>query len=73
MIRFEAPLLQDVQQSPPCGFCKRCGGEIYHEATITEDGGRMHLECFDEYIEELLTTNRALVAECMGMRYEEAT
>lgn len=66
------PSLRDVQQEAPLCYCKRCGCEIYHDGpTVTEDGQRMHMECFEEYINGLLRTSPAIVAEFLGMKYEE--
>lgn len=67
------PALEPHDESPTC-YCKRCGGEIYHDGPIvTEDGRRMHMDCFEEYVVDLLRTSPSIVAECMGMKYEEAT
>lgn len=72
MLKIRDPL-RDIQQEKPVCHCKRCGQEIYHDCpVVTEDGGRMHMDCFEEYVEELLKTSPAIVADCLGMRYEEA-
>lgn len=58
----------------PCisGYCSKCGGEIYQdEPTVCEDGKRMCVDCFRSRVEEILKDNPAIVAECLGMRYEE--
>lgn len=63
---------RDMQLEPATCYCKRCGQEIYHDGpVVTEDGRRMHMDCFEEYVAELLRTSPAIVAECLGMRYEE--
>lgn len=54
------------------GHCKKCGGEISQgEPTVFEDGKRMCVDCFRERVEEILKDSPAIVAECLGMRYEE--
>lgn len=71
MLKIKDPL-RDIQQEAPTCCCKRCGQEIYHDCPIvTEDGDRMHMDCFEEYVNELLRTSPAIVADCLGMRYEE--
>lgn len=66
------PPLRDARREPPTAYCKRCGHEIYHGGpTVTEDGERMHDDCFEEYVKDLLKTSPAILAECLGMRYEE--
>lgn len=56
------------------GYCFRCKGEIYQgEPTIIEDGKRMCVDCFRANVESILRCSPAILAECMGMRYEEAT
>lgn len=70
MIKIKDPF-RDVQQEKHACNCIRCGQEIYHDGPIvTEDGRRMHMDCFEEYVAELLRTSPAIVAECLGMRYE---
>lgn len=55
------------------GRCDKCGGEIYQcEPTICEDGKRMCIDCFRERVETILRDSPAIVADCLGMRYEEA-
>lgn len=54
------------------GQCDKCGGEIYQdEPTVFEDGKQMCVDCFRERIEEILKYSPAIVADCLGMRYEE--
>lgn len=58
----------------PCisGYCNKCGGEIYlDEITVYDDGKRMCYCCFLERVGEILKDSPAIVAECLGMRYEE--
>lgn len=58
----------------PCiiGYCNKCGSEIYQdEPTVCEDGKRMCVDCFRARVEEILKDSPAIVAECLGMRYEE--
>lgn len=71
MLKIKDPLL-DSQLEPATCYCKRCGQEIYHDGpVVTEDGRRMHMDCFEEYVTELLRTSPAIVADCLGMRYKE--
>lgn len=54
------------------GYCGKCGGEIYQdEPTVYEDGKRMCIDCFRERVEEILKDSPAVIATCLGMRYEE--
>lgn len=54
------------------GYCAKCRGELYQgEQAVSEDGERMCMNCFENHVQELLQTSPALVAECLGMRYEE--
>lgn len=55
------------------GLCAKCGGELYQgEHTVLEDGKRMCLDCFARRVNSLLRISPAIVADCLGMRYEEA-
>lgn len=54
------------------GYCSKCKGELYQdEPTVYEDGKRMCIDCFRERVEQLLRNSPAIVADCLGMRYEE--
>lgn len=54
------------------GYCSKCKGEIYqYEPTVFEDGKRMCIDCYHRKVEDLLRTSPAIVAECLGMRFEE--
>lgn len=54
------------------GYCSKCKAEIYKdEPTVYEDGKRMCVDCFRERVEEILRYSPAIVADCLGMRYEE--
>lgn len=54
------------------GYCSKCKGEIYQdEPMVYEDGKRMCVDCFRNRVQELLGDSPAIVADCLGMRYEE--
>lgn len=54
------------------GYCSKCKGEIYQdEPTIIEDGKRMCVDCFQSRVEGILKDSPAILADCLGMRYEE--
>lgn len=54
------------------GYCSKCKGEIYQdEPTVFEDGKGMCIDCFRARVEGILKDSPAIVAECLGMRYEE--
>ena len=54
------------------GYCSKCKGELYqYEPTVYEDGKQMCVDCFRAPVEELLKDSPSLVADCLGMRYEE--
>lgn len=54
------------------GHCDKCGGEIFQdEPTVIEDGERMCVDCFRERVEKILKDSPAIVAECLGMKFEE--
>lgn len=58
----------------PCisGYCDKCDGEIYQdEPSVYEDGERMCVNCFRGRVYELLEGSPDVVADCLGMRYEE--
>lgn len=53
-------------------YCSKCKSEIYQgEPTAFEDGKRMCKDCYERRVKELLRNSPAIVAECLGMRYEE--
>lgn len=67
-------LEQSLEPSDPVivGFCSKCKGELYqYGPTVFEDGKRMCVNCFRDRVEQLLRNSPAIVAECLGMRYEE--
>lgn len=54
------------------GYCSKCKGELYQdEPAVCEDGKRMCVDCFQYRVEQLLRNSPAIVADCLGMRYEE--
>lgn len=54
------------------GSCSKCKGELYqYDPTVFEDGKRMCVNCFRDRVEQLLRNSPAIVADCLGMRYEE--
>lgn len=54
------------------GYCSKCKTEIYKdEPTVYEDGKRMCMGCFRERVEGILRYSPAIMADCLGMRYEE--
>lgn len=55
------------------GYCCKCGGEIYYgEPTVLEDGTRMCVDCFQDYVKEILRDSPDIMADYLGMKYEEA-
>lgn len=66
----EPPL--DESEPVIVGYCSKCKGELYQgEPTVYEDGKTMCVGCFRERVEEILRYSPAIVADCLGMRYEE--
>lgn len=68
--------IPDQPLEPPdpviIGYCYKCKCEIYQdEPTAFEDGRRMCVDCFRARVEEILKDSPAVVADCLGMRYEE--
>lgn len=54
------------------GYCSKCKGEIYQcDPKIFEDGKRMCKDCYESRVEELLRDSPAILAACLGIRYEE--
>lgn len=54
------------------GHCDKCSGEIYQDdPTVYEDGKQLCVDCFRARVEELLKDSPDIVADCLGMRYEE--
>lgn len=65
--------VRDPQDASPAWYCSKCGAEQYEtDPIILEDGRRMCANCFQDRVKELLRVSPAIVADCLGMRYEEA-